>query len=128
MTKKNRITRSKADLQQELKDQISLLKNSCNSYDSGLEAIGKHIALILRVLFHHHGQSRSLLEQLGLRDNKFYDSAGPLNPNNLLSDIPLVVMQVSNEEAIYLASCQVGGSPYQPKRIKFFEWWNEPII
>lgn len=52
---KKRVARSRADLEQELTDQISLLKNACQSYDSGLEAIGKHIALVLRVLFHHRG-------------------------------------------------------------------------
>ena len=128
MAKKNRIARSKDDLEQELKDQMSLLKNSCDSYDSGLEAIGKHIALILRVLFHHHGQSRSLLEQLGLRDNDFFDSAGPLNPNNLLSEMPLVIMRMNNEGAKYLAACQAGGSPFKPKLIKFTDRWSEPVI
>jgi len=128
MTKTKRVTRSKTDLEQELIDQISLLKNSCDSYDSGLEAIGKHIALILRVLFYHHGQSRSLLEQLNLRNNRFYDSAGPIDSGNLLSEMPLVVVRMSQEGAKYLASVQAGGSPYQPKLIKFVDWWNEPVI
>ncbi|MDC0660921.1 hypothetical protein [Marinobacter sp. SS21] len=128
MVKQNRVARNRADLEQELTDQIALLKNSCQSYDSGLEAIGKHIALILRVLFHHHGQSRSLLEQLGLRNKRFFDSAGLLNPKNLLSEMPLIVTRASSEEARYLAACQAGGSPIQPKKIKFVDWWNQPVL
>lgn len=128
MTRKKRVARSKADLEQELKNQIALLKNSCNSFDSGLEAIGKHIALILRVLFHHHGQSRALLEQLGLRSRRWYDTAGPLNPNNLMAEMPMVVMQMSNEEASYLPACTVGGTPRQPVKVSFVDWWNTPVL
>lgn len=128
MIKIKRVARSKDDLRQELVNQISLLKNSCESYDSGLEAIGKHIALILRVLFHHHGKSRSLLEQLGLRDSRFMDSAGPLNPNNLISEMPMVCIRMGGNEARYLASCQIGGSPFPPRQVKFVEWWNEPVL
>lgn len=128
MTRPKRVARSKSDLQQELKDQIALLRNSCSSFDSGLEAIGKHMALILRVLFHHHGQSRALLEQLNLRDKMYYDTAGSLNPNNLLAEMPMVSMRLSNIEAIYLPICTSGGSPYQPKKIKFVDWWNNPIL
>lgn len=128
MAKKTRVARSKADLQQELRDQIALLENSCQSYDSGLEAIGKHIALILRVLFHHHGQSRALLEQLDLRDKRYVDTAGPLNPNNLLSEIPMVVMQISNNGSNYLPACVTDGSPVLPKKVKFVDWWNNPVL
>lgn len=128
MTRKKRVARSKADLEQELKDQIALLKNSCNAFDSGLEAIGKHIALILRVLFHYHGQSRALLEQLGLRSRRWYDTAGPLTPNNLIAEMPMVVMRMSNEEASYLPACAVGGAPRQPVKVNFVDWWNTPVL
>jgi len=85
MAKRKRVKRPKGELKQELKDQIKLLQHSCTAFDSGLEAIGKHIALSLRVLLHEHGQSRSLLEQLGLRTFRYFDTAGPLNPNNVLT-------------------------------------------
>ena len=128
MAKKKRVARSKSDLQQALKEQIALLVNSCEAFDSGLEAIGKHIALILRVLFHHYGQSRALLEQLNLRNKRYHDTAGPLNPKNLLSEMPMVIMQMSGESATYLPACTAGGSPHKPIKVKFVDWWNTPVL
>jgi hypothetical protein len=63
-----RVKRTRADLLAELRDQIHLLVHACRSFDGGLEPIGKHIALSLRVLLHHHGQSQALLQVV--KDNK----------------------------------------------------------
>jgi len=125
VAKKKRVSRSNEDLKQELKDQISLLQNACNSFDKGLDAIGKHIALILRVLLHHKGQSRSLLEQLNLRDKRFFDSAGPLNANNLLTECNLVRCSVSHDGAKYIP---MGEPPISPKKVKFVDWWGNPVL
>lgn len=98
----NRIARSKDDLQSELREQLELLIDSCERYDSGKQSIGRHIALSLRVLLNHHGQSRSLLEQLGLRAGKWLDTAGPLNPRNVLTDSNLLMIQATDAGAQYL--------------------------
>ncbi|MDG3085164.1 hypothetical protein P7F88_03225 [Vibrio hannami] len=128
MPKKKRVSRTKDDLKKELKEQISLLEHACTSFDLGLDAIGKHIALTLRVLLHHRGQSRSLLEQLGLRSKRFYDTAGPLNPGNLLTECNLVGMRVSGEGGEYMPMVQMGGSPITPQKIKFVDWWNNDVL
>lgn len=127
MAKRKRVQRSKDDLKKELKEQISLLQSACERFDSGLEAIGKHIALSLRVLLHHHGQSRSLLEQLGLRDVKYYDTAGPINPKNLLSECNLVAFQLSDSGGRYIPLAATGGGPFI-RKIGLVEWWNEPVL
>jgi hypothetical protein len=128
VAKKKRVSRSSEDLKKELKDQITLLKNACDSFDNGLDAIGKHIALTLRVLLHHKGQSRSLLEQLGLRDKRFFDSAGPLNPNNLLTECNLVGGRVSGEGGEYMPMVQMGEPPIPPEKVKFVDWWGSPVL
>src|SRR6476619_6319807 len=96
MSKRNRVQRPKGELQKELVEQLLLLKHSCAAFDHGLEAVGKHIALSIRVLIHQHGQSRALLDQLGVRPNYFLDSAGPVDPNNLLPELNLVLMRISS--------------------------------
>jgi hypothetical protein len=128
MAKRKRIKRPKSELKGELKEQISLLKNACDSFDSGFEAIGRHIALSLRVLLHHHGRSKALLEQLGIRNIRFYDTAGPLDPDNLLTECKLVSLKVSSEEGRYMPAVESGGSPIPPKKIRFAEWWNNPVL
>jgi len=128
MAKRKRIKRPKSELKKESKEQISLLKNACDSFDSGLEAIGKHVALSLRVLLHHHGQSKALLEQLGIRNIRFYDTAGPLNPDNLLSECNLISLKVSSGEGRYVPVVESGGPPIPPKKIRFVDWWNSPVL
>lgn len=128
MTKPKRVQRSKDDLKKELREQLQLLRHSCQSYDNGLEAVGKHISLSLRVLLHHHGNSRSLLDQLGYRSGKFLDSAGPLNPGNLLTECNLVMMQLSSGRASYLPLIASGGGPRPMRPVPFVDWWNEPVL
>jgi len=55
MGKRKRAKRPKGELETELTDQLTLLRHACQSYDNGLEAIGKHIALSIRVLVHQLG-------------------------------------------------------------------------
>jgi hypothetical protein len=94
----------------------------------GLEAIGKHIALSIRVLVHEHGQSRALLDQLGIRSVRFLDSVGPVNRENLLADHKLVAMQLSNSGGRYIPLVATGEPPFPPRRIGFTDWWNEPVL
>ncbi|BBJ94641.1 hypothetical protein [Xanthomonas campestris] len=128
MGKKLRIARPKGELERELREQIELLQHACASFDSGLEAIGKHIALSLRVLLHHRGNSQALLEQLALRNGYFYDSAGAINPRNLLTECNLVMFQLGPDGARYLPLVAAGGPPSAPKLVPFAEWWNEPVL
>jgi hypothetical protein len=125
MTKRKRANRPKGELKFEFTEQLKLLRHACQAYDGGLEAIGKHIALSVRVLVHAHGQSRALLEQLGYGSIKFGDSAGPLNPRNILSEHLLVSIRVSDSGARYLPIYD-GPRPLRP--VAFVRWWNDPVI
>ena len=101
---------------------------ACRSYDSGVEASGKHISLSLRVLLHQHGTSRALLEQLGLRNGRFLDSAGAVNPRNLLTECNLIVLRATTAGGRYIPLVAAGEPPQPPQKIPFAEWWNEPIL
>lgn len=128
MVKPNRVKRPKDELKQELIEQLQLLRHSCQTYDNGLESVAKHISLSLRVLLHNHGQSRALLDQLGLRAGRYLTSAPPLNPRNLLTECNLVLMRMDSTEGHYLPLVTAGGSPYPLQSIPFVDWWNNPIL
>lgn len=127
MPKANRIAKSKEDLKRELAEQLQLLKLSCEHFDRGVEAAGKHIALSLRVLLHLHNRSRALLDQLGYRTGRFISTGPALNPRNLLSESPLLVMRIS-DRLRWLPVVAVGGPPFPPRQIPFSDWWLEPVL
>ena len=112
MSKPKRVQRPKEELKRELVEQLALLRHSCTAFDNGFEAVGKHIALSLRVLLHDHRQSRSLLDQLGLRNGRYLTSAPPLNPRNLLTECNLVGMQLSTGGSRYLPLIAMGDGPH----------------
>lgn len=124
--KSPRVKKTKTDLLVELQEQVTLLSHACKSYDNGLKPIGKHIALSLRVLLHHHGNSQALLQQLGLRMKHFLDTAGDLNPNNLVTDNLLSVMKFDSGN-IDWAPKFVQGKGFE-RWITFAEWWNNKVI
>jgi hypothetical protein len=128
LMKPKRVQRSKDDLKRELAEQLALLRHSCETFDRGLEAVGKHIALSIRVLVHEHRQSKALLDQLGLRSIRFFDSAGPLNANNLLSEHNLVGLQAGSQGTKYIPLVTMGGGPFEMRRVPFVNWWNDVVI
>lgn len=125
--KRSRVRRQPSELRHELNEQLQLLERACQSFDSGFEPIGKHMALSLRVLLHQSSNSQALLEQLGLRSKRFMDTAFDLNPKNLLPECPLTAMQVG-QVSKYVALCQIGGGPNKCRWLPFAEWWNNSVI
>jgi len=128
MAKTSRVIRPKGELERELREQVTLLEHACTSFDSGLEAIGKHIALSLRVLLHHTHSSRSLLEQLNLRGGFFYESAGALNPKNLITECNLVMLRIGPDGGSYQPLVAAGDPPFPPRLVPFSDWWNAPVL
>lgn len=121
--------RTKDDLMQQLHDQLELLRMGCEHFDAGKEVAGKHIALNLRVLLHQTKTSHSLLQQLGLRDGYFIDTAYPLNPKNVLTECGLTAIRLTGGEgARYLPHVLNGGGTVSSRKIQFADWWNNPVI
>jgi hypothetical protein len=127
--KQERLLRPKGELEAELKEQLSLLRHACQSYDKGHEVVGKYISVTLRVLLHQHRQSRALLEQLRIRPDYFLDSAGPIDPNNLIPTHNFVMMRLSNDASSrYIPAVAAGGFSWAMKPLRFPDWWNNPVI
>ena len=129
MAKQNRVQRPKDELKRELTEQLQLLRLSCEAFDRGIEAVGKHIALSIRVLIHQHGQSKALLDQLKIRPDYFLDSAGTLLAENLLTEFPLLFMEISTGgHGRYLPKVAAGTSPEPMRPLRFPDWWNNPVL
>lgn len=128
MSTRNRISRPKGELKKELIEQLQLLRLACHNFDSGFEASGKDIAMRLRVLLHHYGQSHSLLAQLGMRSGRFFDSAGSLHPGNILTECNLIAHSLGEHGGRYIPLVQAGMPPNQMKPIPFVNWWNDPVL
>lgn len=124
-----RTKRAKDDLMQQLRDQLELLKMGCDHFDEGKQVAAKHIALNLRVLLHQTPKSHSLLQQLGLRDGHFIDTAHPLNSRNMLTECGLVAIQyVSGQGAMYIPLVLMPGGGEGNRKTPFPDWWNNPVI
>ncbi len=128
MGRRKRIKRSKTDLENELKNQIVLLRKACDSYDEGLKPIGKYIALSLRILLHHQGNSKALLHQLGILENRFLDTAGELNPNNLIADFNLLSIHLGPDGAEYIPRGLSNENSANLRKLRFSDWWNMPVV
>ena len=131
---KKTVDRTREDLRHELDEQLLMLRTACRAYDEQSEAFGKQIAASLRMLLHHRGQSRALLDQLGLRNGRFEDTAGVIKPGNLLADFPLLVIEGGKVNGKpfgrYIPSVW-SGQDRQPMRNKpraFHLWWTEPVL
>jgi len=61
--------------EQELKDQLELLKLDAEHYDNGTMITPKGMAARLCLLFHHKCPCHSLLVQTGRANVLFYDAA-----------------------------------------------------
>lgn len=152
-----RIARERADLEDQLREQVGLLAAACSIYDVGNRDAAKFMAVTLRLLLHHTQRSHGLLEQLGLGRGKFaqWDFHGPAPkfagdlahlPSNLRLEIDAEVGPNKRRHSLELALssyCRLAvvfndaaGSEYmaplsslgrQGTR-RFRYWWNDPVI
>ena len=123
-----RVRISEDDLRINLDEQVAFLKASAESYDGGFQGEGKRLAVTLRVLLHNSRSSNALLAQLGQLDSiRFFDSALPNTPGNLLTYSGLVVTAHTKVGAEYLPMLddkQVGPGEW----LLFKRWWETAVF
>jgi len=121
---------TKDELLDHLKDQIAFMKQSASSYDNGFEDEAKRLAVIIRVLVHDTSNSTSLLTLLNKKNIKFYDSAVPYDPKNLLPYNGLTMMRLSTKEGASYVAPLDGGAPTRSRtrKIAFKTWWNGVFV
>jgi hypothetical protein len=124
-----RVALTKDELRISLDRNIRLLIGFCRQYDDGDLDVAIYIAVALRVLLCHseHGNSKSLLEHLGLRSGQyFYTNAAPFNPKNLAVTSSLTAAFISSTGAQTVPI--LADSNLALRKLKFSEWWTETII
>lgn len=127
MSEKKRVKISKEDLLIHLREQISFLCQSCKSYDQGNLFEGKRLAHSLRVLLHDKGKSKSLLNQLGLKSVRFFDTADEFDSDNLVGYAGLLKFKFQNSEG-YRPWVAPKGVRENPSMLTFPDWWNNTVI
>jgi hypothetical protein len=70
-----------------------------------------------------------LLEQLDLRSGyRFADTAGKINPKNLLTECNLVGYSMNSEGSRCLPGVALGNFGREPSFVPFSEWWTERVL
>lgn len=70
-----KVVQTKEELKEKLKEQLDLMAILADSYDNGNTIVAKSIATAVRVLMHDTSLSHSLIGQLELKDEKFFDTS-----------------------------------------------------
>ena len=120
-----RVQRSREALNTLLIEQLDFLKFSSDEFDNGRDAEANRLALSLRVLLHDTKRSHSVLGQLGMLDQQFYDISWPIDQTNLLTTHRLVSFFASKDGTKYRA--HLDNLPESRKQ-HFFDWWTDFIF
>ena len=113
-------------IEKQLGDQINFLKKSCNSYDNGETSEYKRMATTLRVLLHNRGSSKSLISQLSLDSIFFPSFSRPSNPRNLLTEINLALIEMTDNGSKLVPVLDRG--PSRARFLLFKNWWTESVL
>jgi len=129
----SKISQTKTELGKQLKDQLSLLTMLADSYDAGNNLVAKSIATSIRVLVHNTPKSHSLLDQLNLKNRKFFDTSLSVKGYNLPNTI-----RVSSFCGLVCISTHAGKQFFIPyldeipkdtfKFVDFNDYWNRIIF
>ena len=125
-----RIPKTRDELGSDLRDVIDILIDACARYDVGNSAHARTIAVNLAVLLKGApGKAPSLLQQLGLRDGQWFDSAAPEFPRSRFPQCRLAALLVQPDipSAIYVPLC---ATPHEyTARRAFPLWWSQdPVV
>ena len=123
---KSKIVLSQNELEIHLKEQISFLEASANSFDAGAEEEAKRLAVAIRILVHDTTSSHSLLGQMG-KILQFYDTSSDLDSHNILAHGGLISILTGPYHTRYVAKLD-NLSPNAGKKIDFDSWWNKPVF
>jgi hypothetical protein len=121
------------DLQNHLIEQLEFLKTSVDAYDGGQTSEAKRLATTLRVLLHDTTHSKSLLGQLRMKGQDFYDSSAYERFNQTPWDVAVYTglighyMNAETNEVSYVPALDYTGDN-TPRWIPFEDWWTITVI
>lgn len=121
-----KITQSRSELIQHLKEQIHFLESSSKSYDDGFEAEARRLATVIRVLVHDTPNSKSLLEQLDKKNIPFLDTSYDIRDTSITRHGLVLVNPTKGK---FVPRCHYPQKPIDRHTFIDFEtWWNKVVI
>jgi hypothetical protein len=120
-----KVQQTEVELQEHLADQLWFLDSSVISFDNGFDGEAKRLATTIRVLLHDTRYSKSLLGQLGMKNQSYWDTATGWEENEVF-DAMLVLKHYDGKTATY--------RPVLDRTIKpmlqcdFETWWNRSVF
>lgn len=122
-------TRTQAELEAELAEQLVALRKLSADFDGGDIWAAKLLATIVYVLCHDgRPPVKSLLSQLGMRDTlQCVNTATPASPGNLIHQNTLIAIQFGQGGVRQVPIFQGSDASIHP-RVSFAEWWGGPVF
>lgn len=124
--------RTEHELREMLYVQTRMLNEGCMIYDRGDTWGALSIAVAAYILVHDHGDNRSILEQLGIKDKVIYGSSVPPNDPQLIERVNMYTPLIAKHQGRFYPVVRVGelrGLDTMPVRyLPFDEWWTNEII
>ena len=121
-----RIKRSPEDLQEDLNDQINILKSACLAFDKWEYYHAKTIAASLRKFCKHNSRNNAILNEIGYMNNK------------LFIDTRISIISSIEQGKFFLTSMFLGDKfklPIIPnldwatkRNVNFSSWWQNQIV
>lgn len=133
---------TRAELREQLRQQVELLMTYCTLFDGGNDLMAKPMATALRVLLHSNpnpkSSNRALLDQLHLRKGRWRNVSASGHPRDHRCTCTIIGISVSMTVASVqpltsknrTAACTpVLRSPKDAgvRRTPFATWWTEPV-
>jgi hypothetical protein len=114
---------SREELLEHIGEQVGFLTASAASYDAGLRAEAKRMAVAIRVLVHETQTSHSLLGQIGeLESLRFATIGDEIEPEATISTGALTRFTHDGVRPVLVPNLDA------PTRwLPFEEWWTEPV-
>jgi histone H3/H4 len=121
-----------SDYQRHLQDAVNALRLSSEAYDRGFVGEAKRLATTIRVLVHDTDRSKSLLQQMNLKNSiRYYASPNPHDAGNILTECYLVAMKITSGPAgmslSYLPMLDTFPSVLPWSELAFDDWWKQVI-
>lgn len=110
-----------------LQEQIGFIRTSASLVDNGDIAEGKRIATSVRILVHDTQSSKSVFNQLDLKDKPIYSTAGEISSIEELRQQALIRVILVGRASRNDAPLD-DLPPTKGRWISFDEWWNQPVF
>jgi hypothetical protein len=124
------ISKSDDEIRQDFIHAYERLVRAGRAFDNGQPSEAPRIATEVDLFVYDHGRkTTSLLTHLGRHKIQFVNTAKALNPNNLLTETPLVMAHVTNSGFEYIA-LKGDGPPhyYEQAPQQFAKWWEKGVL